>query len=72
MAKQAAEVHKLTIEHNDIYFARWRMVEVPLDGQGFPLTSAEPSLDALENQVVLAQWVAAQPRMHQYELTRLQ
>jgi lysophospholipase L1-like esterase len=72
MAKQAAEVHKLTIEHNDIYFARWRMVEVPLDGQGFLLTSAESSLDALENQVVLAQWVAAQPRMHQYELTRVQ
>jgi hypothetical protein len=72
MVKQAAEVHKLTVEHNTIHFARWRMVQVPLDGQGFSLASAESSLDSLEDQIVLAQWRAAQPKPHQYELTRAQ
>ena len=41
MSRQAADVHKLTLQHNSIHFARWRMVQVPLDGQGFPLASAE-------------------------------
>ena len=72
MARQAADVHKLTLEHNTIHFARWRMVQVPLDGQGFALTSAESSLDSLEDQIVLAQRVVAQPRVHQYEVMRAQ
>jgi lysophospholipase L1-like esterase len=72
MAQQAADVHKLTLEHNAIHFARWRAVQVPLDGQGFPLAPAESSLDTLEDQIVLAQRIAAQPRRHQYELTRAQ
>ena len=69
MSRQAADVHKLTLEHNSVHFARWRMVQVPLDGQGFPLAPAESSLDALEQQIVLAQRVAAQPKPHQYEIT---
>src|SRR6266481_209448 len=72
MAKQAAEVHKLTIEHNAIHFARWRMVQVPLDGQGFALASTETSLDSLEDQIVAHQRVAAQPKEHQYEVVRAQ
>jgi lysophospholipase L1-like esterase len=72
MAQQAAEVHKLTLEHNAVHFARWRSVQVPLDGQGFALSPAESSLDALEEQIVLAQRIAAQPKRHQYELTRTQ
>jgi len=72
MSRQAAEVHKLTLEHNSVHFARWRMVQVPLDGQGFPLAPAESSLDSLEEQIVLAQRIAAQPKPHQYELTRAQ
>jgi len=72
MAQQAAEVHKLTLEHNAVHFARWRSVQVPLDGQGFALAPAESSLDSLEEQIVLAQRIAAQPRRHQYELTRTQ
>ena len=69
MSRQAADVHKLTLEHNSVHFARWRMVQVPLDGQGFPLAPAESSLDGLEQQIVLAQRVAAQPKPHQYEIT---
>src|SRR4029079_788540 len=30
MAKQAADVHKLTLQHNNTHFARWRQVQVPL------------------------------------------
>jgi hypothetical protein len=69
MAKQAADVHKLTLGHSNIHFARWRMVQVPLDGQGFELAPAESSLDSLEEQIVLAQRLAAQPKPHQYELS---
>jgi len=72
MAKQAADVHKLTLQHNSIHFARWRMVQVPLDGQGFALASTETSLDSLEDQIVAAQRVAAQPKVHQYEVVRAQ
>ena len=72
MSKQAADVHKLTLGHNNIHLARWRMVQVPLDGLGFELTPAESSLDALEEQIVLAQRLAAQPKAHQYELTLTQ
>src|SRR5258708_16440810 len=62
MSRQAADVHKLTIEHNSIHFARWRMVQVPLDGQSFALTSAETSLDSLEEQIVAAQPIAPHPK----------
>jgi|SRR5579859_1856909 len=72
MSRQAADVHKLTLEHNSIHFARWRMVQVPLDGQSFALTSAETSLDSLEEQIVAAQRIAAQPKMHQYEVVKAQ
>src|SRR6266480_5504901 len=30
MAKQAAEVHKLTLQHNNVHFQRWRQIQVPL------------------------------------------
>src|SRR5438046_640169 len=30
MAKQAAEVHKLTLQHNNAHFQRWRQIQVPL------------------------------------------
>jgi hypothetical protein len=71
-AQQAADVHKLTLQHNNIHFARWRFVQVPLDGLGFPLTKAESSLDELERDVITAQRLAAQPKLHSYELTREQ
>ncbi len=69
MAKQAAEVHSLTVKHNNVHFARWRTVQVPLDGQGFDTAASERALDELEDQIVMAQRVAAQPRPHLYALT---
>jgi len=72
MSRQAADVHKLTLEHNSIHFARWRMVQVPLDGQSFALAPVETSLDSLEEQIVAAQRIAAQPKTHQYEVVKAQ
>jgi lysophospholipase L1-like esterase len=68
MMEQAAEVHALTLKHNNIHFARWRTVQTPLDGSGFDTAQAESSLDALEDQVITAQRVAAQPKAHHFEL----
>ena len=31
MARQAAEVHALTLRHNNIHAARWRQIQVPLE-----------------------------------------
>ncbi len=72
MSRQAAEVHALTVKHNNIHFARWRTVQVPLDGQGFDDAPAQTSLDRLEDQVILAQRLAAQPKPHQFDLTAAQ
>jgi lysophospholipase L1-like esterase len=70
MAKQAAEVHQLTMEHNNIHFMRWRQVEVPLQGRPLPhIHNALSGLDALEADVVAAQRAAALPKPHHYELT---
>jgi len=70
MAKQAAEVHQLTLQHNNIHFTRWRMIEVPLQGQSYShIRNATGGLDALEVDVVAAQRAAAQPKAHHYELT---
>lgn len=69
MAKQAAEVHALTIKHNDIHAARWRTVEVGLSREApAHQAAAIEALDALEADVVAAQRAAAQPRPHRYEL----
>ncbi len=73
MAKQAAAVHELTLRHNVVHFARWRMVGVNLDTvTTIPpahLQAAGDALDALEGDVVAAQRAAAMPKAHRYELT---
>ena len=70
MAKQAAEVLMLTYNHNEIHFARWRLVEFALEK--FTLKrkqAAVEALDRLEEEVVGTQRAAARPRLHSYELT---
>jgi len=69
MAAQAMNVLDLTRKHNDIHFARWRMVQVPL--QDLSLTSTQPAMDALdrlEAEIVAAQRAAAVPKPHEYRL----
>jgi len=69
MARQAAEVHALTIKHNNVHYARWREFQLPLhDDAPEHLQSALDALDALETDLVAAQQRAAQPRPHKYEL----
>ena len=71
MAKQAAAVHDLTLRHNVVHFARWRMVGVNLDNIAIPaahLQAAADALDTLEADVVAQQRAAAQPKSHRYEL----
>lgn len=69
MARQAAAVHDLTLKHNTLHYARWRQVQVPLEGDSLPHAQAALSdLDSLEAEVIDEQLAAAQPKPRHYEL----
>ena len=73
MAKQAAEVHKLTLQHNNIHFQRWRQIQVPLaEGKSPRVQKATrdlmAALDEEEADVVKEQRASAQPRRHEFQL----
>jgi len=73
MVKQAAEVHKLTLQHNNIHFQRWRQIQVPMaDGRTPRVQKAAQdlmvALDEEEADVVKGQRAAAQPTRHQFQL----
>jgi len=73
MAKQAADVHKLTLQHNNIHFQRWRQVQVPLADNKTPKVQSAvkdlmTALDEEEAGVVKQQRAAAQPKPHQFQL----
>jgi lysophospholipase L1-like esterase len=71
MAAQAAEVHALTLKHNNIHFARWRSVEVPLAPENLTKApAAMAALDALEAEIVARQRALAQPLPRKYEVVR--
>ncbi len=70
MSAQAADVLALTYKHNNMHFARWRMVQVPLAKNDYRSTEqALHAMDALEDEIVDAQRQAAQPKPHQYSLS---
>jgi lysophospholipase L1-like esterase len=70
MAKQALDVHALTIRHNQIHYARWRSVQVPMQEQKLErLQPALDSLDALEGELIEQQRATAQPKPRHYELS---
>ena len=70
MAKQALDVHALTIKHTQIHNARWRQVQVPMQDQKLErLQPAMESLDALETELIEQQRAAAQPKPRHYELS---
>jgi len=71
MAKQAAEVHALTLKHNNVHFFRWRTLQTVLEADGFNAGPSEASLDSLEDQIIAAQRMAAQPRPRRYEIVRV-
>jgi hypothetical protein len=70
MAKQALDVHALTIRHNQIHYERWRHLQVPLQEQKLErLQPALDSLDALEAELIDQQRATAQPKPRHYELS---
>ncbi len=69
MVRQAAEVHALTLRHNNVHTARWRQVQVPLEKDVTPhLAAALAAMDALESDLIAQQRAAAQPKPHRFEL----
>ena len=72
MSRQAAGVHDITLRHNSVHFARWRMVDVNLQNIAVSpahLHAADDALDAVEADAVEQQHAAAQPKPHRFELT---
>lgn len=69
MMKQAAEVHAITLRHNNIRFVRWRQVLVPLEPTLAHRQAALDALDALDGDLIQQQHAAAQPKPHHYELS---
>jgi hypothetical protein len=70
MAKQALDVHALTIRHNQIHYERWRHLQVPLQEQKLErLQPVLDSLDALEAELIDQQRATAQPKPRHYELS---
>ncbi len=69
MMKQAADVHALTLKHNNLHFVRWRQTQVPLAQDTLAHTQAAlDALDLLEGDIVQLQRTVAQPKSHHYEL----
>jgi lysophospholipase L1-like esterase len=69
MVRQAKAVGDLTSEHNDLHYLRWRTIQVPNEGRGYPgLQKAIAGLDALEADKVAEQRRKAQPLPHRFEL----
>jgi lysophospholipase L1-like esterase len=69
MARQAAQVHALTLRHNNIHAARWRQVQVPMEkSNSSHISKALEALDELEADVVKEQRSTAQPWPHRYEI----
>jgi lysophospholipase L1-like esterase len=70
MMTQAREVHRLTLQHNEIHFLRWRNVQVKVSQDLQHLDEALKGLDALEEDIVKLQRAEAQPRKRTYTLTK--
>ncbi|HTG45642.1 MAG TPA: SGNH/GDSL hydrolase family protein, partial [Verrucomicrobiae bacterium] len=68
MSKQAQQVHKLTLQHNDLHFTRWRQVQVKTKPEVPHLKDALHALDELEADIVKEQRSAARPKPHKFDL----
>jgi lysophospholipase L1-like esterase len=70
MLRQAMDVHRLTLHHNDLHFMRWRAFQVPLEKREDPVVAeAMRGLDGVEASLVADQRATAQPRPHRFELS---
>jgi hypothetical protein len=73
MAKQSAQVHKLTLQHNNMHFQRWRQVQVPLEKNESArvqkaVKDLMTALDDEEAEIVKQQRAVAQPTRHQFSV----
>ncbi|MEO8131658.1 MAG: SGNH/GDSL hydrolase family protein [Bryobacteraceae bacterium] len=68
MLKQAAEVHAITLRHNNIHFVRWRQIQVPLEPTLAHRQAAMDAMDALDSDLRQQQHTTAQPKPHHYEM----
>jgi lysophospholipase L1-like esterase len=73
MARQAMNVRDLTVKRIDVHQQRWRVLQVPLQGQDIGhLDAALKALDAVDEEVAARQRAAAQPRPHSFQLSAAQ
>ncbi len=69
MWDQAARLHALTLKHNNIHFARWRSVQVPLETDKLESAAgALAALDSVEAELIRQQRALAQPLAHRFEI----
>ena len=69
MTRQAGEVHKLTLKHNNLHKLRWRSIQVPYQtARTENLARALEGLDGIENEMVAEQHAMAQPKPHKFAL----
>ncbi len=71
MFEQAQRVHELTLQHNDVHFARWRQVQLgPPRADPAARRAVLDALDWLEKDIVRQQRAAARPAPRQFALSR--
>lgn len=71
MWDQAARVHALTLKHNNVHFARWRSLQVPLQTENpEALAASLQAIDAVEQELIGRQRELAKPLAHRFELIR--
>ncbi len=69
MLRQALAVHALTLKHNNLHFACWRQIEIPLENDSLGrVGDTMAAVDALENELIAKQRSAAQPKPHDFVL----
>jgi lysophospholipase L1-like esterase len=69
MLRQALAVHALTLKHNNVHFARWREIQVPLENYSLSrMDDTTAALDSLEAELIAQQRAAAQPKPHRFVL----
>lgn len=69
MWAQAYLLHQLTLKHNNIHFARWRSLQVPMQTEELSsVPAAMTALDSVEAELVKRQRETAMPKEHRFEL----
>ncbi len=71
MLDQALDVDRLTHAHNELRYAAWRSIDIPLAKDDLSgKAAADQALATLEQQVVAERQQMAQPKPHQFQLVR--